>query len=82
MACTIPWRVDLDVLGEAVFWAAGNSTSKNSQFLMAMMTWRFATLLSELPPWWSSKFMWKASARWAVFTSAVMPPLTATSPRR
>src|SRR5437773_3167771 len=64
-------------------WApGGRSTSKNSQFRIAMITWRFATLLSELPPWWTSKFMWNASARCAVFTRDVIPPLTATSPRR
>ena len=62
--------------------SAGSSTSKNSQLRIAIITWRLATLLSELPPWWISKFMWKASARCAVLTSAEMPPLTATSPRR
>ena len=75
--------IHLDVLGQAVLLGLpGSSTSKNSQFLMAMITWRFATLFSELPPWWISKFMWKPSARCAALTSAEIPPLTATSPRR
>jgi hypothetical protein len=44
-------RTDRDVPREAVFCAAsGSSTSKNSQFRIAMITCRLATLFSELPP--------------------------------
>src|SRR5215470_8095612 len=83
IACTSPFRSGSMSSTSPYFCApAGSSTSKNSQFLMAMITWRLATLLSELPPWCTSKFMWKPSARCAVFTSEVIPPFTATSPRR
>ncbi|MND07508.1 hypothetical protein D3C83_295270 [compost metagenome] len=49
---------------------------------MDRITCRLAKLLVELPPWWTSNVMWKASARLAILTSGVMPPLIATSPRR
>src|SRR5262245_20008258 len=82
-ARTSPWRSTSMSSTRPYFWAPdGRSTSKNSQLRMAIVTWRLATLFSELPPWWISKFMWKASARCAVLISAVMPPFTATSPRR
>src|SRR3546814_1050421 len=43
--------------------ASGSNTSKNSEFGIAHIRCRLATLLSELPPWWISKFNRKASAR-------------------
>src|SRR5262249_12310553 len=83
IACTSPLRSASRSSTSPYFSAAaGRSTSKNSQLRMAMITCRLATLLSELPPWCTSKFMWKPSARCAVFTSEVIPPFTATSPRR
>ena len=56
--------------------------SKNSQLGTAIVTCRLATLLRLLPPWWISHFIWKPSARWQSRTSGVIPPVTATSPRR
>src|SRR5437867_6578404 len=83
IACTSPLRsTSMSSTSPYFCAAAGRSTSKNSQLRIAMITCRFATLFSELPPWCTSKFIWKASARCAVFTSDVMPPFTATSPRR
>ena len=78
-----PLGVHLDVPRQAILLRPrGQQHLEELAVGMAMMTWRLATLLSELPPWWISKFMWKPSARWAVFTNGVMPPFTATSPRR
>ena len=50
-------------------------TSKYSQFGTPIVMCRFATLFSELPPWWISHFILNASARWQIFTIGVMPDL-------
>ena len=54
--------------------------SKNSQFGTAIVTWRLATLLRELPPWCISHFILKPSARLHNLISGVIPPVMATSP--